>query len=93
MSLQKRLLVYLLLCAPLVWSVALYFSIDRARLEVNELFDTELIRLTRQVQATLGPLPAPPPVAARRVLCGGFPHLHAAPRPPPRTPGPADQPC
>ncbi len=53
MSLQRRLLVYLLICAPLVWGVALFVSIRQARQEVNELFDTELIRLARQVQATL----------------------------------------
>ena len=55
MSLQRRLLLYLLVCAPLVWGVALYFSISRARHEVNELYDTELIRLARQVQSTLSP--------------------------------------
>jgi two-component system sensor histidine kinase QseC len=54
-SLQRRLLIYLLVCAPLVWAVALYFSVQRARHEVNELFDTELIRLARQVQATVVP--------------------------------------
>jgi len=53
MSLRRRLLLYLLICAPLVWGVALWVSANRARLEVNELFDTEMIRLTRQVQATL----------------------------------------
>jgi hypothetical protein len=53
-SLQRRLLLYLLVCAPLVWGIALYFSINRARHEVNELYDTELIRLARQVQSTLG---------------------------------------
>jgi two-component system sensor histidine kinase QseC len=68
MSLQRRLLLYLLLCAPLVWAVALLVSADRARHEVNELFDTEIIRLARQVQSTLDsvaasgrPLPAPEP--------------------------------
>ncbi len=55
MSLQRRLFLYLLVCAPLVWSVALYFSVDRARHQINELFDTELIRLARQMQSTLGP--------------------------------------
>ncbi len=59
MSLQRRLLVYLLLCAPLVWGVALLASTDRARGEVNELFDTEMIRLARQVQATLAGLRPP----------------------------------
>ena len=53
MSLQRRLLLYLLICAPLVWGVALYESIKQARYEVNEMYDAELIRLARQVQATL----------------------------------------
>ncbi|HEY0857193.1 MAG TPA: ATP-binding protein [Albitalea sp.] len=55
MSLRRRLLLYLLLCAPAVWAVAMLVSVDRARHEVNELFDTEMIRLAREVQATLGP--------------------------------------
>ncbi|WP_284617717.1 ATP-binding protein [Aquabacterium humicola] len=69
MSLQRRLLVYLLLCAPLVWGLALLASADRARHEVNELFDSEIIRLARQVQSTLAGVridgaPAPPPDAS-----------------------------
>ena len=54
MSLQRRLLTYLVVCAPLVWAAALFVSVDRARHEVNEMFDTELIRLARQVQLRLG---------------------------------------
>lgn len=53
MSLQRRLLLYLLACAPLVWLLAVAVSIHRARHEVNELYDTELIRLARQMQAVL----------------------------------------
>lgn len=53
MSLRKRLLLYLGLSAPLVWVLAMLISLDRARHEVDEFFDTEMIRLTRQVQATL----------------------------------------
>ena len=53
MSLQRRLLFFLLMCAPLVWGLALLVSANRARHEVNELYDTELIRLARQVQSTL----------------------------------------
>ena len=53
MSLQRRLMFYLLACAPLVWCVALGITVQRARHEINELYDTELIRLARQVQATL----------------------------------------
>jgi two-component system sensor histidine kinase QseC len=59
MSLQRRLLLYLLVCAPVVWAVALLISADRARHEVNELFDTEIIRLALQVQATLVAAGAP----------------------------------
>jgi two-component system sensor histidine kinase QseC len=53
MSLTRRLLLYLSICAPLVWSVGLLITIGRARHEINELYDTELLRLARQVQATL----------------------------------------
>lgn len=63
MSLQRRLLLYLLICAPLVWGVALTVSVNRARYEVNEIFDTELIHLAGQVQATLNfDVSAPPSV-------------------------------
>lgn len=55
MSLQRRLMIYLLVCAPLVWAVAVLVSVDRARHEVNELFDTQLIRLAHQVQSTMVP--------------------------------------
>jgi two-component system sensor histidine kinase QseC len=53
MSLQRRLLVYLLCGAPVLWSLALWYAVDRSRHEVNELFDTELIRLARQVHIAL----------------------------------------
>jgi two-component system sensor histidine kinase QseC len=53
MSLQRRLMLALLICAPLVWAVATVVSVSRARSEVNELYDSELIRLAREVQSTL----------------------------------------
>ncbi len=53
MSLQRRLLIYLLVCAPLVWGLALFVSVTQTRREVNEIYDGELIRLARQVQSTL----------------------------------------
>ena len=68
MTLQRRLLVYLLLCAPIVWALALAISLDRARHEVDELFDTELIRLARQVHALL-----PADGDAGRVSFGALP--------------------
>lgn len=64
MSLQRRLLISLLLCAPLVWSVALWVSVVRARAEVNELFDTEIIHLARQLQSTVAGLTLPDPRAS-----------------------------
>ena len=60
MSIERRLLWLLLLCAPLVWAVGLGVSVNRAQREVNELFDTEMIRLARQVQATMAPVEVPP---------------------------------
>jgi two-component system sensor histidine kinase QseC len=53
MTLQRRLLILLLLTAPLVWGAGLLLSLNRARYEINELFDTQQIRLARQVLSTL----------------------------------------
>lgn len=53
LTLRQRLLWLIVLAAPAVWSLALVISADRARHEINELFDTQLIRLARQMQATL----------------------------------------
>jgi two-component system, OmpR family, sensor histidine kinase QseC len=72
MSLQRRLMFYLLVCAPVVWAVALFISFDRSRHQVNELYDTELIRLARQVQAILA--------TSLEALPGG-PSLPPLPRP------------
>ena len=67
MSLQKRLLLFLLISAPLVWALAAFASVNRTRHEVDELVDTEIIRLARQVQSTLSGLQTPrqplPPAA------------------------------
>ena len=53
MTLQRRLLILLLLSAPLVWGVGLLFGLNRARFEIYELYDTQQIRLARQVLSTL----------------------------------------
>lgn len=53
MSLRRRLLLTLLVCAPLIWALALGTSIVRATDEVNELFDTEMIHLARQVMGVI----------------------------------------
>ena len=53
MTLQRRLLLLLLLGAPAIWLIAVGFSGWRARLEINELFDTQQVRLAQQVLALL----------------------------------------
>lgn len=52
MTLQRRLLL-LLAGVPLLWLAALVYSVYGAREEINELFDTQLIRLAQQVAAVL----------------------------------------
>jgi two-component system sensor histidine kinase QseC len=49
-TLQRRLLL-LLAGVPLLWLAALGYSVYGARREVNELFDTQLVRLAQQVAA------------------------------------------
>ena len=53
MTLQRRLLVLLLAGAPLAWALAVGFALWRAHLEINELFDTQQVRLAQQVAALL----------------------------------------
>lgn len=71
MSLRRRLLVYLLVCAPVVWGLALVWSARSARQEVNEMFDTELVRLARQVQAVTAPLESVGATPSREASPGG----------------------
>ena len=60
LSLQRRLILYLVVCAPVIWTAALAVSAQQARHEVDELFDTGLIRLARQLQLIVGASPASP---------------------------------
>ena len=53
MTLQRRLLLLLLIGAPAIWLIAIGFSGWRARVEINELFDTQQVRLAQQVVALL----------------------------------------
>lgn len=53
MTLRTRLLVFLVGGFALAWIGALAISVPAARHEVNELFDTGLIRLARQAQSLL----------------------------------------
>jgi two-component system sensor histidine kinase QseC len=52
-TLQRRLLLLLLVGAPTIWLIAVGFSAWRARTEINELFDTQQVRLAQQVLALM----------------------------------------
>ena len=53
MTLQRRLLLLLLVAVPAIWVIAASVSIAGAWHEINELFDTEQVRLAQQVMALL----------------------------------------
>jgi two-component system sensor histidine kinase QseC len=50
-TLQRRLLVLLLIAVPAIWAAAVVTMLWRARHEIHELFDTQQIRLAQQVLA------------------------------------------
>jgi two-component system sensor histidine kinase QseC len=54
MTLQRRLLQLLLIGAPLTWAIALGVALYTAGHEINELFDTQQVRLAQQVMALAG---------------------------------------
>jgi two-component system, OmpR family, sensor histidine kinase QseC len=75
MTLQRRLTLLLLAGAPIVWALALGLSFYASHHEINELFDTQLIRLARQVQSTLplasiDAIEAPEPARAAQASMG-----------------------
>ncbi len=53
MTLQRRLMLMIVLVAPLVWAAAAAGAWWRAQHEIDELYDTEQVRLARQVLALL----------------------------------------
>jgi len=53
MTLQRRMLVLLLIGAPVIWAIAVGFALWRADIEINELFDSQQVRLAQQVAALL----------------------------------------
>ncbi len=65
MTLQRRLLVLLVVAAPLLWLLTLLLTVLLVRHEINELFDTQQVRLARQV---LTLLPAQPQALDRTAL-------------------------
>ena len=75
MTLQRRVMGFLLLSAPLVWALGLAYGLRSAHLEIDELFDTQQLQLARQVLALLPSLPpaltAQPPVPTAQPLPRG----------------------
>ncbi len=53
MTLQRRVMLFLLLAAPLVWGAGLLFGVTHVRDEIDELFDTQQVQLARQMLAVL----------------------------------------
>jgi two-component system sensor histidine kinase QseC len=49
MTIQRRLLLLLVVVGPLVWVVAAGLAWSRARHEIDELFDTQQVRFARQL--------------------------------------------
>lgn len=58
MTLQRRVMWFVLASAPLVWALGLAYGLRSANLEINELFDTQQLQLARQVLALLPSLPS-----------------------------------
>lgn len=58
MTLQRRLILAVLLCVPLTWVLAVAMTYFAATEEINELYDTEMVRMAQQIYAVL-PLVVP----------------------------------
>lgn len=53
LGLAARARLHLLVAAPLVWALAGAITLRSAHTEIDELFDSQLVRIARQVQALL----------------------------------------
>jgi two-component system sensor histidine kinase QseC len=58
MTLQRRLVIAVLLAAPLAWILTIAGTYWRARHEINELYDTDMVRLAEQTLAVARLIPA-----------------------------------
>lgn len=73
MTLQRRLIIAVLVAAPLAWLLTIAGTYWRALHEINELYDTDMVRLAEQALAMARqiPLPVTPvPLPAREQLPG-----------------------
>ncbi|OZI60733.1 ATP-binding protein [Bordetella genomosp. 11] len=73
MTLQQRLIVAVLVAAPVAWLLTIAGTYWRAEHEINELYDTDMLRLAQQALAVARLLPAdaaPSPEPLKMVLPG-----------------------
>ncbi|WP_427313184.1 ATP-binding protein [Cupriavidus sp. H39] len=53
MTLQRRLVLAVLVAAPVVWLLTLGMTYVRARHEINELYDTDMVRMALQMHSVV----------------------------------------
>ncbi|RDK11060.1 ATP-binding protein [Cupriavidus lacunae] len=53
MTLQRRLILAVLIAAPVVWLLTIGMTYVRARHEINELYDTDMVRMALQLHSVL----------------------------------------
>ncbi|HTK02013.1 MAG TPA: ATP-binding protein [Bordetella sp.] len=73
MTLQRRLIIAVLVAAPLAWMLTIAGTYWRARHEIDELYDTDMVRLAEQTLAMAALIPASaslPPATHREHLPG-----------------------
>lgn len=58
MTLQRRLIIAVLLAAPLAWMLTIAGTYWRANHEINELYDSDMLRLAEQTLAVASFIPA-----------------------------------
>ncbi len=51
MTLQRRLILAVLIAAPVVWLLTIGMTYVRARHEINELYDTDMVRMAMQMHS------------------------------------------
>jgi len=51
MTLQRRLILAVLIATPVVWLLTIGLTYVRARQEINELYDTDMVRMAMQVHS------------------------------------------
>lgn len=61
MTLQRRLIIAVLVAAPFAWLLTIGVTYLRAQQEINELYDTDMVRMAEHMSDLLDLFGAPPP--------------------------------